>query len=141
MAVKKMGFEGKIYYGVVGSTGSTEITNSRDITESFDTGDGDTTVRGAGTSPPIETSRVVSRKYGIEWQMTYKSDDTTLLALIAAAVAGNPVAIRTKAFTSGLGYDGDMNIKYKHGKPLKGEQTLDFSGTPNDDSRDPQLNV
>src|SRR5687767_4149335 len=141
MPVKKMGFEGEIFYGPAGTTGPTKITNSRDITETFDTGEGETTVRGVGTSPPIETSRVTSRKYGIEWQMVYKSDDTTLLALIAAAVAGNPVAIRTKSFATGKGYDGDMNVKYKHGKPLKGEQTLDFSGTPNDDSRDPQLDV
>ena len=34
-----------------------------------------------------------------------------------------------------------MNVKWKHGKPLNGEQTLDFSGTPNDDARDPLLDV
>lgn len=141
MAVKKMGFEGEIYYGVTGVTAPTLIQNSRDITESFDVGEGDTTIRGAGSSPPIETSAVVSRKYGLEWQMVYKSDDPTLLALIAAAVAGTPVAIRTKAAASLLGFDGDMNIKWKWGKPLKGEQTLDFSGTPNDATRAPLLNV
>lgn len=141
MAVKKMGFEGLIYYGVAGATGATLIENSRDITESFDTGEGDTTVRGAGSSPPIETSRVVSRKFGIEWQMTEKSDDATLTALKAAAIAGTPVAIRTKSYSAGTGFDGDMNIKFKKGKPLKGEQTLDFSGTPNDDNRTPQLDV
>lgn len=141
MAVKKMGFEGLLLYGVAGATGATPMENSRDIKEAFDVGEGETTVRGAGTSPPIETSRVLSRKYAIEWQMTYKSDDTTLLALMAAAVAGTPVAIRSKAFTTGKGFDGDMNIKFSHGKPLKGEQTLDFSGTPNDDLRAPQLDV
>ena len=141
MAAKKMGFEGLIYQGVPGSTAASLIENSRDITESFDIGEGDTTVRGAGTSPPIETSRVTSRKFGIEWQMTEKSDDTILIALKAAAIAGTPVAIRTKAFSTGTGYDGDMNIKFKKGKPLKGEQTLDFSGTPNDDYRTPQLDV
>lgn len=141
MATKKMGFEGLIYYGVPGSTAASLIENSRDITESFDIGEGDTTVRGAGTSPPIETSRVTSRKFGIEWQMTEKSDDTILTALKAAAIAGTPVAIRTKSFSSGTGYDGDMNIKFKKGKPLKGEQTLDFSATPNDDYRTPQLDV
>lgn len=141
MATKKMGFEGKIYYGPAGTQAPTEIGNSRDITESFDIGEGPTTVRGTSGNPPIETSRVVSRKYGIDWQMTYKSDDATLLALMAAAAAGNPVAIRTKSFATGKGYDGDMNVKWKHGKPLNGEQTLDFSGTPNDDARDPLLDV
>ena len=136
-----MGFEGLVYYGVAGSTASTAITNSRDITETFDTEEGPTTIRGAGSTAPLETSRVTGRKYGIEFQSIYKSDDATILALIAAAVAGTPVALRTKSYTSGLGYDGDMNVKYKHGKPLKGEQTLDFSFTPNDDNRDPLLNV
>ena len=141
MAVKKMGFEGPVYYGPAGSTASTLITNSRDITETFDVEEGPTTIRGSGSTAPLNTSRVVGRTYAIEFQSVYKSDDTTILALIAAAVAGTPVAIRTKSYSSGLGYDGDMNVKYKHGKPLKGEQTLDFSFTPNDDSRDPQLNV
>ena len=141
MPAKKMGFEGLIYYGVAGSTAGVQITNSRDITETFDHGTGNTTVRGDSSAPPIETERVTSRKYGLDWQMTYKSDDTTLLALIAAAAAGNPVAIRTKSFATGKGYDGDMNVKWKHGKPLNGEQTLYFSGTPNDDNRAPQLDV
>ena len=47
---------------IAGTVFDEEITNSRDITETFDTGEGETTVRGVGTSPPIETSRVTSRK-------------------------------------------------------------------------------
>ena len=58
MAVKKMGFEGKIYYGTAGSTASNELTNSRDITYGFDTGDGETTVRGDGSaSSPSRSSQ------------------------------------------------------------------------------------
>ena len=141
MAVKKMGFEGLVYYGVAGATGGTLINNSRDITETFDIEEGPTTVRGDGSAPPLKTTRVTGRSYALDWQMLYKSDDTTLLAILAASVAGNPVAIRSKAFSTGLGYDGDMNIKWKWGKPLNGEQTIDFTGTPNDDSRAPLLNV
>lgn len=141
MSVYKQGFEGLLYYGAAGSTAATAITNSRDITESFDTGEGETTVRGAGTSPPIESFHTTSRKYSIEWQMTMKSDDATLTALIAAAVAGTAVALRGKSYSSGLGPDGDFNLKFKHGKPLKGEQTLDFSATPNNGSRELSLNV
>lgn len=141
MPVRKMGFEGLLYYGVAGATGATLITNSRDITESFDTGEGSTTERGAGTDPPIECGRVTSRKYSIDWQMQYKSDDTTLLALMAAAAAGTPVALRSKSFATGKGYDGDVNVKWKHGKPLNGEQTLDFTATPNNDTRSPLLDV
>jgi Tfp pilus assembly major pilin PilA len=141
MAVKKVGFEGEIYYGVAGSTAATKITNSRDITETLDIEEGDTTVRGSGASPPIKTSRVTGITYGIDWQMLDKSDDTTLTALKVAAATGVPVAIRTKSYSSGTGYDGDMIIKFKKGIPLRGEQTVDFTGIPNDDNRTPQLNA
>jgi len=62
-------------------------------------------------------------------------------ALLAAAVAGTPVAIRMKDRNAGKGYDGDCIVKYDHGVPLKGEQTVDFTFTPNRDLRTPQLYV
>ena len=141
MPTKKMGFEGLLYYGPAGTIASQAVTLSRDITETFDIEEGPTTVKGAGSVAPLETTRVTGRKYSVEFQTIYKSDDTIVLAMLAAAVAGTPVAIRTKAHTTGLGYDGDMNLKWKWGKPLKGEQTVDFTGTPNDDERAPLLNV
>lgn len=141
MAVKKVGFEGEIYYGVAGSTAATKITNSRDITETTDKEEGETTVRGSGSSPPIKTARVTGLTYTLDFQMIEKTDDTTLTALRAAASTGAPVAIRTRSHSSGLGYDGDVILNCKRGIPLKGEQTYDFSCTPNDDLRTPQLNV
>lgn len=136
-----MGFEGELFYGVAGSTAATRISNSRDITVDFTTEKGDTTVRGDGTAPPINTSRVTARGMTITFQMLVKSDDTTFAALMTAAAAGTPVAIRSKAYSTGLGYDGDMVLDWNHGKPLRGEQTIDFTGTPNDDNRAPQFNV
>lgn len=141
MATKKVGFEGLLYYGSQGSTAATAVTNSRDISEEFTTEKGDTTVRGDGSAPPLNTSRVTGRGYKLTWQMIYKTDDTTLLALVAAAVAGTPVALRTKAYSSGLGVDADFVLDYSAGKPLKGEQTVDFTAELNDDNRTPLLNV
>lgn len=141
MAVKKMGFEGILLYGVAGTTAATAVTNSRDITESFGTETGETTVRGDGSAPPIVTARVTARTYSLGFQMLDKSDDTTLAALKAAAVAGTPVALRTKSYSSGTGIDGDVILTFENGKPLKGEATLDFTAVPNDDSRAFQFNV
>lgn len=138
---KRMGFEGILYYGVAGSTAATQLTNTRDITETFDIEEGDTTIRGDGTAAPIKTSRVTARGYEIAFQMLAKSDDASFLALMAAAVAGTPVALRSKLYSSGLGYDGDVILSWSHGKPLKGEQTVDFTAKPNDDNRTPQFNV
>lgn len=137
----KMGFEGQIFYGAAGSTATNQLLNARDITETFDTEEGSTKRRGDGSTPPMNSFRVVGRTYSLEWQMIHKTDDSYLTAMIAAAVAGTPVAIRTKSYSSGLGYDGDMNLKFKRGKPLNGEQTFDFTATVNEESRSASLNI
>lgn len=141
MPVKKMGFEGEIFYGAAGSTAATKITNSRDITMTYEIEEGATTIRGDGSAPPINTSRVTARTFSIEFEMLVKSDDTSLEALRVAAAAGNPVAIRSKDYASGKGYDGDCILTMNHGAPLKGEQTVRFTAKPNDDNRVPQLYV
>jgi hypothetical protein len=141
MAVTKMGFEGQLFYGTAGSTAATQVTNCRDISYNVDIETGETTTRGDGSAPPIKTERVTGRMVDLSWQMLNKTTDTTLTALIAAAVAGTPVAIRTKSYSSGLGFDGDVILKFKLNKPLKGEQTYDWTATPNDDNRAPSLNV
>ena len=138
----KMGFEGEIYYGAAGSTASTLLTNIRDESYDFDHGSGDTTVRGTGSAPPIETGRATSRKVTLGWNMTNDPTDTALAALLTAAYGSTPVAIRTKDRAAGKGFDGDVYLKVKHGKPLKGEQTYDFSvDTVTRENRAPQLYV
>lgn len=141
MAVKKMGFEGLIYYGAAGSTASGQLTNSQDITVSYDNEEGATTVRGSGSAVPINTSRVTAKTVSIEWTMLVKSDDTYLEALRTAEAAGTPVAIRLKDYSAGKGFDGDCILSMQHGMPLKGEQTVRFTAKPNDDTRTPSLYV
>lgn len=142
MAVKKMGFEGLIYYGPAASgTATQQITNSQDITISYDNEEGATTVRGSGSAVPINTSRVTAKSVSIEFTMLVKSDDTILEALRVAEAAGNPVALRLKDHSSGKGPDGDFILSMQHGMPLKGEQTVKFTAKPNDDLRTPQLYV
>ena len=98
--------------------------------------------RGAGTSPPIDTSRVTSIKPTITWKMLNKPADTTLAALIAAARTGAAVALRTLSHDTGKGYDGDCTLEVKNGMPIDGEQTYDFTAEATDDEgRAPLLNV
>lgn len=141
MPVKKMGFEGLIYRGTAGSTAATQMTNTQDITISYDNEEGATTVRGDGSAVLINTSRVVAKSVSIEWTMLVKSDDTNLEALRVAEAAGSPVAIRLKDHSAGKGFDGDVILSMQHGMPLKGEQTVRFTAKPNDDNRAPQLYV
>lgn len=141
-AAKKMGFEGEIFYGVAGATATNRIENSRDITENWGTETGSTKVRGNGSSPPIDTKRTTGLTYSLTWQMLEKSDDSTLAAIRAAWLTGDPVAIRTKAHSTGKGIDGDMIItSIEEGRPLNGEATVDITAEPNDDLRAFQLNV
>lgn len=142
MGTTKMGYEGPIYIGAAGSTATTQITNRTDITENVDPERGDTTTAGDGTSVPIGTSRVTCLNYSIEWTMLKKTVDASLTTLVAAATAGTAIALRTKDYASGLGFDGDVTLGMKKGKPLKGEQTIAFTAEPTDDEgRTPQFNV
>ena len=137
----KMGYEGILYIGTAGSTASSQVLNCVDLDYDVQPGRGDTTVRGDGTSPPIETSRVTSLKSTITWKMLNKTTDTFLTAMVAAARTGAAVAIRTKSYSSGLGYDGDCTLSVKNGAPLKGEQTFEFTAEATDELRAVLLNV
>jgi hypothetical protein len=125
-----MGFEGKVYSGVAGSEATNLLENTRDITVGLDHETGETTVRGAGDAPPMKTERVAARVASIEFEMTVVEGDSNFDDLMTAAATGGPIAIRTKHKTSGKGFDGDCTVKFSHGKPLKGEQTVKFTCTP-----------
>lgn len=139
---KYMGYERGFYYGTAGSTAATQLTRARDVTYEVGNSQGEVTAAGAGSSPPIEVFRVATLTAKITWSMVNDSADTALTALLAAARAGTAVAIRLKSATgAGTGYDGDCNISVTQGAPYKGEQTVDFEATPNDELRTPSLNA
>jgi hypothetical protein len=73
--------------------------------------------------------------------LTNKEGDTVLNALLTAAYAGDPVAIRTRDKAAGKGFDGDVILKVKQAKPLRGEQTYEFTAMPTDENRAPLLYV
>jgi hypothetical protein len=85
---------------------------------------------------------VVALKPTITWSMLLKTGDTTLTALLAAARTGAAVALRTKSYTSGLGFDGDCTLGVTHEMTLKGQSKFNFTAEATDDEgRAPQLNV
>lgn len=138
----RMGYEGQLLYGTAGSTAGTLVTNCVDLDYDTPSEKAPTTVRGAGTSPPITTERVTGLSASITWKMLNKPADATLAALVAAARTGAAVALRTKSYSAGTGYDGDATLSVKNGMPIKGEQVFEFSATPTDDEgRAPLLNV
>lgn len=139
MAIK-MGFQGVMYYDVAGTNpAATQITNRRDVTISIEPEKGDTTVAGDGTSPPVNTEQVCAIGWSCEWTMVNDTSDTTLEALRVAAAAGTAVALRMKDYSSGKGFNGDVTLSVRHGKPLKGEQTYVFTATPTREQRTPVI--
>lgn len=137
----RMGFEGLAYQGAKGSTAATLISNRVDISCDTDPQMASTTVAGAGTAPPIETEGVATIKFSCTIKMKNVASDAVLAALRTCAAAGTATALRLKDFASGKGYDGDCNVKESFGGNLNGEQTFDFTLTPNGDLRVPQLYV
>lgn len=130
MGLTKMGFEGLAYYGAPGSTASTAITDSADLSYNLDVEKGNTTIRGDSTVPPIETEDVTIRKAQIEINMLNRTTDAVLEALRVAAASGAAVALRMKDHAAGKGFDGDVTLSEQEGRPLRGEQTIKFTATP-----------
>ena len=131
----KMGFEGVAYYGTAATKASTQLLTATDVSYSMTPNKAATTARGAGTSPPMTTERVVSITMQIEWTMINKiggAGATALAACRVAAAAGTGIALRLKDYSAdgGKGFDGDVTLDCKEGYPQGGEQTFAFTATP-----------
>lgn len=138
----KSGYEGQLFYGTAGSTAGTQVTNCEDLNYDSEPTKAEQTVRGLGTSVPIVVEKTVAIKPTITWSMFMKTGDTTLTALVAAARTGAAVALRTKSYASGLGFDGDCELGVTHEMTLAGQSKFNFTATAVDDQgRAPQLNV
>ncbi len=135
----RMGFEGRIYRGTAGSTGATEMQTATDVTYNISPDKAPSYGRGAGTTPPLKTERVVAIGMSVEFTLLNKSGESHLATLRAAAAAATPIALRLKDYSSGAGFDGDVTLDCKEGMPLNGEQTYVFTATPTDEKgRAPQ---
>ena len=104
----KVGYQGLIYYGTAGTTASTLLTNVEDLNYDTEQERVETTTRGDSTAIPKKVEDVVALGCTITWSMFNKTTDNELIALIAAARTGTAVALRTKSWASGLGFDGGL---------------------------------
>lgn len=141
MAEQKMGFEGLVYTGTANAEATTPIPETRDMAYTLDLDYGDTTARSPDGSLPIETGEPTCRKWSFDFQALNVPGDAVVAGLIAASFAGTVIALRTKDFVSGKGYNGDVTLTHKLGMSLKGEQTLDFTAKPSRRHRMPVLYV
>lgn len=124
---KVMGYQGGLFYGAKGSTASTRINARVDVSYELGVETGSTTSAGDGTAVPINTGEATALTPKITFNMIVGDDDAAIVAIMAAAATGNPIALRYVRATGLLGFDCDCIISTTQGSPLKGEATIDVS--------------
>lgn len=131
MGVRRIGFEGKLYWGTAGSTASTELTIARDVSYKAEQVKGDVSDRAS----LHEYERACMLKTSIEFEVNNDTSNAFIAALRAAVVACTPIALRTRDYSSGWGADGDFNVSIDESQPLKDAQRIKVSATPNNETR------
>jgi len=125
----EMGYQKKLYVGTAGSAAATQVLQATDVDYNVDYDFGNTTIRGAGTSVPIETENPTVRKARVSWKMIDDPSDSVLITLIAASKNGTAIACKITDSGATL-FDGDIYIPKQCAFPLRGESTYSFEGHP-----------
>lgn len=122
-----MGYQGGLFHGTKGATADVRINARVDVSYEIGVETGSTTSAGDGTTVPINTGEATALSPKITFNMNVADDDTAVVALLAAAATGNPIALKYIRATGLLGFDCDCIISVTQGSPLKGEATIDVS--------------
>jgi hypothetical protein len=125
---KRMGFEGKLYWGAAGSTASTELKIARDVSYAFANVEAYISDR----NTKIDLYDVAGVGFSLEFEVNNQDTDSFITALRAAVIAGTAIAFRTRDKTSGWGCDGDFIVSDDEGQPLRDAQRLRISAKPTD---------
>jgi len=123
-----MGFEGKLYWGVAGSTAATELTIARDVGYRFEPTEADVSDRAS----IIELVDVAMVKFALDFEINNQDTNAFVLAMRTAAATGGAIAFRTRDKSAGWGVDGDFIIGDDEGQPLKDAQRLRVVCKPTD---------
>ena len=125
---KRMGFEGKTYYGTAGSTASTELTIVRDVSYAFSNAEADISDR----SSIINLYDVGGVDFSLEFEINNQDTDAFVAAVRAAAIAGTAIAFRTRDKTAGWGVDGDFVVSIDESQALRDAQRIKVTAKPTD---------
>ncbi len=137
MAKKRAGWERMVYRGTAGTTAATLITpNVVDIGMSNPVEFVESTTRGGGTTLPKKTEQAVAlAKVPGPIVMHYHDTDTHMAALLVAADAGTPLAIKIVRINGGsTEFDGDCYLEYDSPGGLKEGMQVTFTLHPTDDA-------
>ena len=101
-----LGLDAKLLRGTAGSTGTTEVTNVKDLTLNLESGDADVTTRATrGWKASVATLKEAS----LEFKMLYDTDDADFQAF-QAAFFGNTAISLFVTDGAGGGLDADWSI-------------------------------
>jgi hypothetical protein len=128
VAKKRMGFEGKVYWGAAGSTAGTELTIVRDVSYSIAPEYANTADRGS----LCNTVDVAGFDFELQFEVNNHDGNAFVAAARAAAVTGGAIAFRTRDRASGWGVDGDFCIRLEENQALRDAQRLRIVAAPTD---------
>jgi len=129
--MRRMGFEGKLYWGAAGTTGTTELVIARDVSYKFEPTRGEVSDR----ESIIEYSRVAMVKFTLEFEVNNNDTNPFIAAIRAAAQAGTLIALRSRDKAAGWGVDGDFSVALDESQQLKDRQAIKVSCEPCNDNR------
>ena len=135
MAKKRAGWERMLYYGPVGSTAGTVVSdNVTDIDFKTANEFHETTDRGDGSAVPKKTEQLHCVGVELSWKMIYKDADTNVGIFLAAAEVGTIKAIKILRYSGGdTEFDGDCYLDYDCPGPLKDGMQVTFTAHATDD--------
>lgn len=131
---KKVGLDGKLYYGTAGSTATNELTIVRDVTADIAVDEADASTRASGWKDYIPTMKDMTLTFDI----VNDPSNAGYQALRAACMAGTPIALRSLDSASGEGPDADFCVYgFPRSEPLGDVQTISLTCKPTHVNRQP----
>lgn len=131
----KLGLDAKLFRGVAGTTGDTEVENVKDVTISLESGEADVTTR---KTNGWRASAATLKEASLEFNILYDTEDEDYEAFATAYFNNQPIAL----FVSdgdGNGLDADFSITgFTINQPLEEAMNVDVTAKPTASTRAPQ---
>jgi hypothetical protein len=125
---KRMGFEGRLYWGAAGSTAATELKIARDVSYKLEP----TKVDVSDRNSIVDLVDAAGIKFTLDFEINNQSTDAFVAAFRTACAAGTAIAFRTRDSASGWGVDGDFIVSDDEGQPLRDAQRIKITCEPTD---------
>ena len=131
----RLGMNAKLYHGPAGSTATSELTNTRDVTLNLETGEADATTRGSMGWRLFVTTL---KEGAVEFEMVWDTQDSGFTAIKNAFFNNTPIALAVLDKEDGSGLDADFMItNFSRSEPLEEAITVSVRARPTYSDRAP----